>query len=124
MGIVSKLFLYGRHVSFALFLYAGIILYPDFVSSSFNLVFFGIFLFYSFLSFLFFFIKADAEQGNCFNNFVLCFIHIYFLFVAFRYESLMGLDVSGDIYFFINYLSLGFVLLVLSVNKFVLLILD
>ena len=124
MGVVNKLFLYARHISFILFLYAGIVLYPDFVSSPFNCVFFVIFLGYSFLSFLFFFIKSEGEQGSSFNNFVLCFLHVYFLFVALRYESYVGLDFSGNIYFFINYLVLSFVMLVLSVNKFILMALE
>ena len=43
MGIVNKLFLYARHISFILFLYAGIILYPGFVSTPFNCAFFIVF---------------------------------------------------------------------------------
>lgn len=124
MGVVNKLFLYARHISFILFLYAGIILYPGFVSTPFNCAFFIVFLIYSLLSFVFFFIKSSGEQGSFLNNFVLCFLHIYFLFVAFRYDSSVGLDFSGDFYFFVNYLVLSFVMIVLCVNKFILMALE
>ena len=62
-----------------------------------------------------FFTKSSGEQYSLLNNFVLCFLHIYTCFIAYKY------DLIGDVFdasttFFV----ISLCLFTLTINKIIL----
>ena len=120
MKIIRTIFLYLKHITFIGFLYAGILLYSGLLESKVGICCLILFLVYSIVSFLMFFIKSNEEQNNILNNFVMCFLHMYFVFITYRYMSSVGLELVNENFFPINYFIAGLSMFVLSINKFIL----
>lgn len=120
MNKIRTLFLYLNHFTFIGFLYAGIILYPGLLDSNSGIACLILFIIYSLVTFLMFFIKSKEEQSNALNNFVVCFLHIYFIFVAYRYTSSVGIQLTNQMFFPINYFISGLSMFILSANKIIL----
>ena len=120
MKIINTILLYLKHITFIGFLYAGILIYPGLLESKVGICCLILFLVYSIVSFLMFFIKSNEEQNNILNNFVMTFLHVYFMFITYRYMSSVGLELVNENFFPINYFIAGLSMFVLSINKFIL----
>lgn len=120
MKIINTIFLYLKHITFIGFLYAGILIYPGLLESKVGICCLILFLVYSIVSFLMFFIKSNEEQNNILNNFVMTFLHVYFMFITYKYMSSVGLELVNENFFPINYFIAGLSMFVLSINKFIL----
>jgi len=120
MKIIRTLFLYLNHFTFIGFLYAGILIYPGLLDSRTGILCLVLFIVYSLVSFLMFFVKSKEEQYSALNNFVVCFLHVYFMFVTYRYTSSIGLQLTNQMFFPINYFISALSMFVLSANKIIL----
>ena len=68
-----------------------------------------------------FFLKRNGERFNILNNFVLCLLHLYFWFIAYRYQASIGsFNDLNNTYFTLNYFVTSLCLFTLTVNKFIL----
>ena len=86
-----------------MFLCAAIVIYPGLISLKMGICLLVLLIIYSIVSFIMFFIKRPGEQFNVLNNIVLCFLHIYFCFIAYKYQSISGtLGDINDSYFSLN----------------------
>lgn len=120
MSKCASFFYYFKYISFICFLYATIILFPDLISSSMGICCFSLILIYSLVSFVMFLGKFKGEQYNSLNNFVLCFLHFYVCFVAYKYQSFGNVLDTNTAFFELNYFITSLCLFVLTVNKFIL----
>ena len=115
-----KLVLYLRHISFILFLLALIILYSSFEEFKYGQLCLIVSLIYIFVTFVMFFIKNKDEESNIFNNFVLCFLHTYICFVAYKYYLIKDFPIiSNSDYFSFNLLMISVCMSVLCINKII-----
>ena len=120
MSNSKRLILYFRHISFILFLVAIIILYSGFEKFNFGKLCLIISFIYIIITFIMFFIKNKYEETNVFNNLVLCFLHFYICFVAYKYYLVWNYPViSNSNYFGFNFLMISICMSILSVNKII-----
>ena len=121
MNFVNNLFYYLKYITFIMFLCAAIAIYPGLISLKMGICLLVLLIIYSVVSFIMFFIKRPGEQFNVLNNIVLCFLHIYFCFIAYKYQSISGtLGDINDSYFSLNYFVTSLCLFTLTINKFIL----
>lgn len=121
MGKINGFILYIRHISFVCFLWAGVILFPGFKTLELGNVCFWLFLVYSIVTIVMFFVKPIPEQKNTLNNLVLCILHAYFCFVAYKYSGVSDLfGITNAVYFKLNFFISSICMFVLTVNKFIL----
>lgn len=120
MKIIRTILLYLKHITFIGFLYAGILLYPGLIESKIGICCLVFFIVYSIVTFLMFFVKSKGEQDNSLNNFVMSFLHLYFMFITYRYTSSIGLELVNESFFPINYFIASLSMFILSANKFIL----
>lgn len=118
MKILKNVLLYFRYVSFIAFLVAIIIMYPGFHKYNSGNVCLILSFIYIIMTFIMMFIKNYDEENSIFNNFVLCFLHIYICFVAYKYHVIgnYAIDVNNE-YFSFNFLMISVCMFILSVNK-------
>lgn len=118
MKKLNKLFLYIRHISFIAFLIAIIVLYPSFKKYDLGNISFIISIIYIIITFIMFFIKNNYEETSFFNNFVLCFMHMYICYVAYKYYLIKDYAITGDgRYFKFNFLMISICMIILCFNK-------
>ena len=118
MDNLKKTMLYSRHISFIIFLIAEIILYPSFEKFEFGKICLIVSLVYIVVTFIMFFVKNKNEESSVFNNFVLCFLHIYILFVAYKYYLIKDYAIiSNTSYFSFNFLMISICISILCINK-------
>lgn len=120
MKIINTIFLYLKHITFIGFLYASILLYPGLLGSDIGKCCLVFVIIYSLVTFLMFFIKSKEEQNNFLNNFVVSFLHLYFMFITYRYISSLGLELTNKMFFPTNYFIATLSMFILSANKFIL----
>lgn len=121
MGTFNKIFYYLKYISFILFLYSAIVLYPGFMELKIGIVCLILLVVYSLVTFIMFFYKSSFEQYNLLNNFVLCFLHFYTCFVAYKYSSIGDVfGVSNTYYFHLNFFVIALCLFTLTINKIIL----
>ena len=120
MNNKKQLVLYLRHISFILFLLAEIVLYSSFEKFKFGKLCLIISLIYIIVTFIMFFIKNKYEESNIFNNFVLCFLHLYIYFVASKYYLVKDYPViNNSNYFSFNLLMISICMSILCINKII-----
>lgn len=121
MNAFRNFLYYFKYISFILFLYSAIVLYPSFISLKIGTICLILLVIYSIITFIMFFTKSRGEQYNLLNNFVLCFLHIYTCFVAYKY-NLIGdvFDASTTSYFNFNFFVISLCLFTLTINKIIL----
>ena len=118
MDNLKKTMLYSRHISFIIFLIAEIILYPSFEKFEFGKICLIVSLVYIVVTFIMFFVKNKNEESSVFNNFVLCFLHIYILFVAYKYYLIKDYAIiSNTSYFSFNFLMISICISILCINN-------
>lgn len=121
MSTFKNFLFHFKYISFIFFLYAGVILYPSLVSMNIGICCLVLLVIYSITTFIMFFVKSSEEQYNVLNNFVLCFLHIYFCFIAYKYYSIGdAFGIANTTYFNLNYFVAALCLFVLTINKFIL----
>ena len=112
--------LYIRHISFIIYLVAMIYLYTGFYKYSFGIICLVLSLFYIITTFVMFFIKNDNEEKSILNNLVLCFLHGYVCFLAYRYSNVYNVAfIDIDSYFKINFFIISICLFILTMNKMI-----
>ena len=121
MNAFRNFLYYFKYISFIFFLYSAIVLYPGFISLKIGTICLALLVIYSIVTFIMFFIKSSSEQYSLLNNFVLCFLHVYTCFVAYKY-NLIGdvFDVSITSYFNLNFFVIALSLFTLTINKIIL----
>ncbi len=120
MEYKKRLLLYFRHISFILFLIAIIILYSGFEKFNFGKLCLIISFIYIIITLIMFFTKNKYEESNVFNNLVLCLLHFYICFVAYKYYLIMDYPIINNTgYFSFNFLMISICMIILSANKFV-----
>ena len=68
-----------------------------------------------------FFVKNKNEENSLLNNFVLCFLHIYICFLAYRYSIVHNTMFSNvDMYFKVNFFIISLCMFILTINKIIL----
>ena len=118
MNNINRLLLYIRHISFIAFLIAIIVLYPGFKKYNLGNICLFVTFAYIIITFIMFFIKNKYEENSFFNNFVLCFLHIYICYVAYRYYLVKDYAIGGnDNYFGFNFLMISICMIILCFNK-------
>lgn len=121
MKKVNNLLLYLRHITFIAFLWAGIILFPAFDKFDYGNLCFVFFIIYSIVTIIMFFVKPKFEQDNFLNNLVLCLLHAYFCFIAYKYSGVSDVfGVTNVFYFKLSFSISSLCMFVLTVNKFIL----
>ncbi len=117
MKAFSLITYYLKNITFIGFLISGIILYTDFIKSNFGIICFVLFMIYSLISFILFFVKNKHESEHSINNLVVIFLHCYLMIVAFRYLNGMNTVISNNSFFDINYIMISVAILTLAINK-------
>ena len=118
---MSKCLLYLRHLSFIAFLWAMIVLYPSFSKYTLGSLCLSFAFIYICITFIMFFVKNKNEENSLLNNFVLCFLHVYICFLAYRYSIISNTVFTNmDMYFKINYFIISICIFILTVNKVIL----
>lgn len=118
---MSKCLLYLRHISFIAFLWAMIVLYPGFSKYDLGTLCFSFSFIYICITFIMFFVKDKNEENSLLNNFVLCFLHIYICFLAYRYSIVHNTMFSNvDMYFKVNFFIISLCMFILTINKIIL----
>ena len=120
MKKLNSLILYIRHISFIAYLIAMIYLYTAFYKYSFGVICLIFSFFYIITTFVMFFIKNKNEENSILNNLVLCFLHSYICFLAYRYSSVYNVAfIHVDDYFKINFFIIAICLFTLTMNKII-----
>lgn len=121
MNTCKNILYYFKYVTFVLFLYASIVLFPNLITLKMGIVCLILIILFSIVTFVMFFLKKSGEQFNILNNFVLCLLHLYFCFIAYRYQASIGsFNDLNNTYFTLNYFVTSLCLFTLTVNKFIL----
>ena len=121
MNAFRNFLYYFKNISFILFLYSAIVLYPGFISIKMGIICLVLLVIYSIITFIMFFTKSSGEQYSLLNNFVLCFLHIYTCFIAYKYDLIGDVfDVSTTSYFNLNFFVIALCLFTLTINKIIL----
>lgn len=121
MNAFRNFLYYFKYISFILFLYSAIVLYPSFISFKIGTICLILLVIYSIITFIMFFTKSRGEQYSLLNNFVLCFLHIYTCFVAYKYDLIGDVfDASTTSYFNFNFFVISLCLFTLTINKIIL----
>lgn len=120
LKIINTIFLYFRYITFIGFLYAGIVLFPDLIKSTIGIILLVLILIYSLSTFFMIFIKSSKEEDNILSNIVISLLNIYVMFIAYKYNNSLGFVLANPLYFMINYTIMGFSMIILTVNKFLL----
>ena len=121
VDVVKNITLYIKHLSFIAFLIAGIVLYPILIEYQMGKLCLIIFLVYTIITFITIFIKNEIETYNVVNNIVVCALHIYTCFIAYKYYLVSDVVfINNAEYFNLNFLMLAICILVLTVNKIIL----
>ena len=103
-----------------MFLIATIILFPGFNKYNLGNVCLIVSLIYIVVTFIVIFIKNKNEEFSLFNNFVLCFLHLYICFVAYKYTIIGNYAISvNNEYFSFNFLMISICMGILCVNKLI-----
>lgn len=120
MSRIKVILFYLRHISFIAFLISMIIMYPSFHNYNLGIVCLITSFIYIIISFITIFIKSSSEENSIFNNFVLCFLHMYICFVAYKYHLVgnYATDINNE-YFSFNFLMISICMFVLSINKLI-----
>ena len=102
-------------------MYSAIVLYPGFISIKMGIICLVLLVIYSIITFIMFFTKSSGEQYSLLNNFVLCFLHVYTCFIAYKYDLIGDVfDVSTTSYFNLNFFVIALCLFTLTINKIIL----
>lgn len=121
MNAFRNFLYYFKYISFICFLYAAIVLYPGFISIKMGIICLVLLVIYSIITFIMFFTKSSGEQYSLLNNFVLCFLHVYTCFIAYKYDLIGDVfDVSTTSYFNLNFFVIALCLFTLTINKIIL----
>ena len=121
MNAFRNFLYYFKYISFICFLYAAIVLYTGFISIKMGIICLVLLVIYSIITFIMFFTKSSGEQYSLLNNFVLCFLHIYTCFIAYKYDLIGDVfDVSTTSYFNLNFFVIALCLFTLTINKIIL----
>ena len=121
MNAFRNFLYYFKYISFILFLYSAIVLYPGFISIKMVIICLVLLVIYSIITFIMFFTKSSGEQYSLLNNFVLCFLHVYTCFIAYKYDLIGDVfDVSTTSYFNLNFFVIALCLFTLTINKIIL----
>ena len=124
MSVMNKILFYFKYLTFAGFIYAGIVLYPGLISDNIGIICLVLMIIYIITTFFMFFIKSKQEENNTFNNLVICLLHLYFMFLAYRYVTLSGLELIEPRFFQINYFIASLSIFILTINKLILFLSD
>ena len=120
MKLIRNILLYLRHISFIAFLVAIIILFSAFGKYYLGNVCLIVSFLYIIVTFIVIFIKNKNEESSLLNNFVLCLLHLYICFVAYKY-SIIGnypINVNNE-YFSFNFLIISICMTILCLNKII-----
>ena len=121
MNAFRNFLYYFKYISFILFLYSAIVLYPGFISIKMGIICLVLLVIYSIITFIMFFTKSSGEQYSLLNNFVLCFLHVYTCFIVYKYDLIGDVfDVSTTSYFNLNFFVIALCLFTLTINKIIL----
>lgn len=121
MNAFRNFLYYFKYISFILFLYSAIVLYPGFISIKMGIICLVLLVIYSIITFIMFFTKSSGEQYSLLNNFVLCFLHVYTCFIAYKYDLIGDIFyVSTTSYFNLNFFVIALCLFTLTINKIIL----
>ena len=120
MKLARKILLYLRHISFIMFLIAMIIMLPGFYKYDTGTICLITSLVYTIITFIVMFIKNKNEESSFFNNFVLCFLHLYICLVAYKYNMIgnYATNINNE-YFSFNFLMISICMGILCVNKLI-----
>ena len=124
MKIFNIIVFYLKYLTFIGFIYAGVLLYPGLIVDKVGFTCLVLTVIYIVITFLMFFLKPKSEENNTFNNLVICLLHIYFMFLAYRYITLNGLQLAEPKFFQINYFIASLSIFILSFNKIILYLSD
>lgn len=120
--MLKEISYYLKYISFIPFLYASIIIYSGLVSEKMGICLLVLLIIYSIITFIMFLAKKKEEQYNIMNNLVLFFLHLYFCFIAYKYQTIStSLTDINSTYFTLNYFVTALCLFTLTINKFILL---
>lgn len=120
MSLFRNLVYYFKYISFICFLYGIIVLYPGLLSLKMGICCLVCVIIYSIVSFVMFFAKFNGEQYGLLNNIVVCVLHGYFCFIAYKYSLVGSISIGiNDFYFSLNFFVGCLCLVVLTVNKFI-----
>lgn len=120
MNALKKFFYYFKYISFILFSCATIVLYPGFTSLKIGICCLVLVIVYAVVTFVMFFTKFHGEQYNLLNNFVLCFLHLYTCFIAYKYDAIGDVFGISMAYFKLNFFVISLCLFTLTINKLLL----
>ena len=124
MKVFNAILFYFKYLTFIGFIYAGVLLYPGLIENKIGIVCLALLIIYIITTFFMFFVKSKNEEKNTFNNLVICLLHLYFMFLAYRYITLNGLELVEPRFFQINYFIASLSIFILTFNKIILYISD
>lgn len=120
MKTFKEILLYIRHISFIAFLVAIIVLYPSFDKYKIGNICLIVSLVYIILTFMMIFVKNKNEEDNFLSNIVLCFLHLYICFVAYKYQTIGSYALFNNTeYFSFNFLMISICMGILCANKLI-----
>lgn len=120
MNSLKKILYYFKYISFIFFLCATIVLYHGFTSFKIGICCLVLVIVYAVVTFVMFFTKFHGEQYNLLNNFVLCFLHLYTCFIAYKYDAIGDVFGISMAYFKLNFFVISLCLFTLTINKLLL----
>ena len=124
MKVFNAILFYFKYLTFIGFIYAGVLLYPGLIENKIGIVCLVLLIIYIITTFFMFFVKSKNEEKNTFNNLVICLLHLYFMFLAYRYITLNGLELVEPRFFQINYFIASLSIFILTINKLILFLSD
>ena len=120
MNKLKEISYYLKYISFIFFLYSAIIIYPGLITQKIGICLLILIIIYSVVTFFMFLAQKKGEQYNTLNNLVLFFVHLYFCFITYKYQTISTSLVDTNNYFALNYFVTSLCLFTLTINKFIL----
>lgn len=117
MKIANTVLFYLKYLTFAGFIYATIVMYPGLISDKIGIVCLVCAIIYILVSFAVFFKKTCSDRNNFLNGLVILLLHLYFMFLAYKYITLNGFLIENYRLFQLNYVVAGLAILILTFNK-------